>query len=136
MPAAEPEMGDIMEDRITTGLYLEATDLSVADYGRSRASVVLSSPGALRATWWTNAHRDRTDLPRTLPEFSTLGVYEVDRSFVPPASPPDIRGHLYHHYRRPGQGSLTGLPTNGILLVWISPKHPEGAQDLRDWADF
>ena len=31
---------------------------------------------------------------------------------------------------------LTGRPTIGLSLVLISPKEPERAQELRDWADF
>ena len=31
---------------------------------------------------------------------------------------------------------MTGRPTIGLSLVLISPKEPERAQELRDWADF
>jgi hypothetical protein len=31
---------------------------------------------------------------------------------------------------------LTGRPTTGLLLVWISPREPADSQRLRDWADF
>ena len=31
---------------------------------------------------------------------------------------------------------LTGRPTIGLSLVLISPKEPERAPELRDWADF
>jgi hypothetical protein len=31
---------------------------------------------------------------------------------------------------------LSGRPTIGLSLVLISPKQPDGAQALRDWADF
>ena len=31
---------------------------------------------------------------------------------------------------------LTGRATIGLSLVLISPKEPERAQELRDWADF
>jgi hypothetical protein len=39
-------------------------------------------------------------------------------------------------YPRPSQGSCSGERTTGILLVLISAKHAESAQDLRDWGDF
>ena len=39
-------------------------------------------------------------------------------------------------YPRPSQGSCSGERTTGILLVLISPKDANGAQALRDWADF
>src|SRR5207247_7141544 len=65
-----------------------------------------------------------------------LGVYEVDDSFRPPEAPAGITGHHFRHYRRPGQGVITGRPTIGLSLVLISPKEPDRAQELRDWADF
>jgi hypothetical protein len=39
-------------------------------------------------------------------------------------------------YPRPSQGSCSGERTTGILLVLISAKQRESAQDLRDWGDF
>ncbi|MDQ1466611.1 MAG: hypothetical protein QOH10_1026 [Actinomycetota bacterium] len=125
-----------MEDRITSGLYLEMSDLGAAEYEAHRVPVVLGLPTVERATWWRNVHRDRTDLPRVLPEFDLLGVYEVVSGFTPPATPPGITGYHYLHYRRPGQGIVTGRPTIGLSLVLISPKDPARAQELRDWADF
>jgi len=125
-----------VEDRTDAGLYLEMTDGPVAAYADGRVPEVLAVPGALRATWWENCVRDRDDLPRRLPEFSHLGVYEVDATFVPPATPDAISGHHFVRTGRPGQGRLTGRPTIGLSLVLISPRSPEGAQPLRDWADF
>ena len=81
-------------------------------------------------------HRDRDDLPRVLPEFDHLGVYEVDEPFAPPATPPDVTGHHFRRTPRPGQGVITGNPTIGLSLVLISPKDPDRAQELRDWGDF
>jgi hypothetical protein len=125
-----------MEDRITPGLYLEMTDQPLADYARDRVPAVLAGRGAQRATWWRNVNRDRTDLPPVLPEFDHLGVYEVDDTFVAPPTPEAITGHHFRHYRRPGQGIVTGRPTVGLSLVLISPKDETRAQELRDWADF
>src|SRR5207237_1379760 len=83
--------------------YLEMTDTGAADYSRDRVPVVLDA-GAARATWWENVNRDRTDLPRKLPEFSLLGVYEVDRAFTPPAASDDLLGtHLFDRTTRPRQ---------------------------------
>ena len=42
----------------------------------------------------------------------------------------------FRSYPRPAQGSLSGRPTIGLSLVLISPRRPEQAQALRDWADF
>ncbi len=125
-----------MEDRITAGLYLEMTDLALDRYASTRVPEVLAQPGGQRATWWRNVQRGRTDLPPVLPEFDHLGVYEVDDGFVAPSPPAGISGHHFRHYRRPGQGIVTGRPTVGLSLVLISPKDPARAQELRDWADF
>ena len=125
-----------MEDRITPGLYLEMTDQPVDAYVRDRVPEVLARAGAQRATWWRNVKRDRTDLPAVLPEFDHLGVYEVDDTFRAPSTPTGIIGHHFRHYRRPGQGIVTGRPTVGLSLVLISPKDEARAQELRDWADF
>ncbi len=80
--------------------------------------------------------RARTDLPRKLPEFSHLGVYEVDDTFRAPPVPDGVTGHHFRRTGRPGQGRLTAKPTIGLSLVLISPRSPEGARSLRDWADF
>jgi hypothetical protein len=126
-----------MEDRLTPALYLEMTDAPASRYARDRVPTVLDVPGARRATWWENVNRNRSDLPRKLPEFALLGVYEVDDSFVPPAPAGDVSdAHLFHRTPRPGQGSLTGRPTVGLSLVLVSPRSADGAQALRDWADF
>jgi hypothetical protein len=125
-----------VEDRDTAGLYLEMTDVDGDDYARTRVDDVLRRGGAERATWWENACRDRSDLPRKLPEFSLLGVYEVTGGFTAPAAPDGITGHHFRRTARPGQGRLTGSPTVGLMLVLISPRRPEQAQALRDWADF
>ena len=125
-----------MEDRRTPGLYLEMTDRALDAYARDRVTTLLAHPGVQRATWWRNVHRDRDDLPRVLPEFDHLGVYEVDDAFVPPEVPDDIAGYHFRRTARPGQGVLTGNPTIGLSLVLISPKDPSRAQELRDWGDF
>jgi len=117
-------------------LYLEMTDLAPDQYVAERVPTVVAGPGVSRATWWENVQRDRADLPRVLPEFGLLGVYEVDDRFVPPACPAGVTGFHYRRTPRPGQGRLTGRPTVGLSLVLISPTEPEAAQALRDWADF
>jgi hypothetical protein len=125
-----------VEDRHTAGLYLEMTDRPVDAYVAERVPAVLGLPAAERATWWRNVHRDRDDLPRVLPEFDHLAVYEVGDAFTAPTTPDGVSGHHFRRYRRPGQGTLSGRPTIGLSLVLISPKQPEQAQELRDWADF
>jgi hypothetical protein len=125
-----------MEDRVTPGLYLEMTDVDASRYAAERVPEVRAHPGVTRATWWENVRRDRDDLPRALPEFGRLGVYEVEDGFTPPATPDAIRGHHFVRTPRPGQGRLTGRPTIGLSLVLISPRAPAQAQALRDWGDF
>jgi hypothetical protein len=125
-----------MEDRLTPGLYLEMTDMPVDRYVADRVPTVLDHLGVERATWWENVNRDRTDLPRKLPEFGLLGVYEIDDDFVAPDPAEGVAGHHFRRFPRPGQGRLTGRPTIGLSLVLISPRQPEQAQALRDWADF
>ena len=126
-----------MEDRITPCLYLELTDREAGRYADERVPEVLARPGVTRATWWTNCVPFRTDLPRTIPEFHTLGVYEADAGFRPPDDVPgDVTGLHFLHYRRPGQGTISDRPTLGLELVLISPRTPSEAQALRDWGDF
>jgi hypothetical protein len=121
---------------MTPGLYLEMSEASGDEYAETRVPDVLAHGSVARATWWENACRDRTDLPRKLPEFSLLGVYEVGGAFTAPSTPDMITGHHFVRTSRPGQGCLTGRPTLGLMLVLISPRRPEQAQALRDWADF
>ena len=125
-----------MEDRLVAGLYLEMTDRPIDEYVSGRVPEVLALPDVERATWWENVNRDRNDLPRVLPEFSHLGVYEVGADFRAPATPTDVTGHHFRRYPRPGQGRVTGKPTIGLSLVLISPRSPDQAQALRDWGDF
>jgi len=125
-----------VEDRHPAGLYLEMTEMPLDTYVAERVPTVLARPGVERATWWRNVHRDRTDLPRVLPEFDHLGVFEVADEFRTPPPSSGISAHHFRRYRRPGQGVLTGRPTVGLSLVLISPEDPARAQELRDWADF
>jgi hypothetical protein len=113
---------------LTAGLYLEPSNVLPAGWESERAAL----PGVERVTRWENAHRDRSDLPRHIPEFDLLGLCEVDETFRPP--PGD--GYHFRRYPRPGQGILTGEETTGLLVVLIAPRRSEDAQALRDWADF
>jgi hypothetical protein len=125
-----------VEDRETPSLYLEMCDTPSDDYAAARVGEMLAVGNVARATWWENACRDRADLPRKLPEFSLLSVYEVGDGFAAPPTPDGIAGHHFRRTPRPAQGRLTGRPTLGLMLVLISPRRPEQAQALRDWADF
>jgi hypothetical protein len=125
-----------VEDRRTPGLYLELTSWDPERYADERVDEVLDHVSVSRATWWANQHRDRDDVPCRMDDFDVLGVYEVDVAFEPASVPGGITGLHYVATPRPGQGVLCGDQTTGLLLVLISPKTPDRAQDLRDWGDF
>jgi hypothetical protein len=125
-----------MEDRQSHGLYLEMADAAPEAYAEVRVAGLLARPGVLHASWWRNCRPGRSDLPRRLPEFSALGVYEVEAAFTPPRTPAGIRAHHFVRTARPGQGTLSGSPTLGLELVLVSTKTLEGAAAFRDWADF
>jgi len=125
-----------MEDRITPGLYLELGDLDPADYASSRAPELLARPGVDRVTWWETIIPGRAELPMAVPDGTLLGVAETNDAFVAPEAPAGTTARHFRRYPRPSQGILTGRPTTGLLVVWISPTAPELAQPLRDWADF
>jgi len=115
------------------------TDRSADDYAAERVPEVLALEGAQRASWWANCVPNRSDLPRTMPEFTVLGLYEADERFLMhdhSDRPDDITGLCFEHYRRPGQGTIAAGPSLGLELVLISPRSPEEAQALRDWGDF
>ncbi|HEX7521593.1 MAG TPA: hypothetical protein VF441_05975 [Acidimicrobiia bacterium] len=125
-----------MEDRITPGLYLEMCDHTPTEYAATRVPEVLTLDRVERATWWENTSPGRTDLPRRIPEFTLLGVYETDPDFGPPTTPTGVTGYHFRHFPRPGQGRLCDRPTLGLLFVLISPREPAQAAALRDWSDF
>lgn len=125
-----------MEDRRTPGLWLELTRWGAARYAAERVPEVQAAGGVTRSTWWANQHRDRDDVPRRIEEFDLLGVHELDAGFSPPAVPEGVTGLHFAATPRPGQGTLGGDATNGLLLVLISPRTPEEGQALRDWGDF
>ena len=127
-----------MEDRQPTGLWLEmwpADESSV----RQRAGV-LRDAGLGPVHWFANCRRDRDDLPRRLDEFDLLVVAECEAADVEAAYATlpagDGRTLGFRRYPRASQGALSPHPTAGLLLVLISPKTPDQAQALRDWADF
>ena len=117
-----------MEGRRPVELRLEMSDLDPDEYRERRRL-----GGAERITVFVNQRRGRRDLPRTIPEFDTLGVVE-GRGAGP--APEGVRMLRMVRTPRPGQGFSTGEPTNGIQLVLISPKAPSGERSLRDWGDF
>lgn len=124
-----------MEDRVTPILQLERCDLAPERWLAERGPALLACAGVERVSAWTNCAPGRTDLPRTLPEFGTLGVVEAQAPFAAPPPPAGIAVDRFRQVR-PGQGVLTGRPTRGLELVLISPRSEAGAQALRDWADF
>ena len=93
--------------------------------------------GVERVTWWANDCFERTDLPMKIRDGRSLLVVEADDGYEPTAGPPGTsQSHCFRRHPRPSQGILTGGPTLGLMIVWISPRTPELAQTLRDWGDF
>ncbi|MFL6206094.1 MAG: hypothetical protein ACJ739_12170 [Acidimicrobiales bacterium] len=124
-----------MEDRITAFLYVELSSQPASKYAAERIPHVCALPGVERASWWSDCVPGRRDLPRRLDDAATLGLYECARQVdaVPPA--PGVRG-IHLRQVRPGQGILGAGPTLGLEVVLISPRRPERARELRDWADL
>ena len=124
-----------MDDRLTPELWFELGDAS-PDEAAARAADLVAGPGVDRVTWWRNVVPDRTDLPRTLAEFTTLVIAEPGDGFEPPAVPPGVRTLRWRRTARPGQGTISDETTNGLSVVMISPRTEEGAVDLRAWGDL
>jgi hypothetical protein len=125
-----------VEDRCTTVLYLELGDATPEDC-EARSDELARREGADRVTWWENCARGRTDLPMRVRDGRTLVVVEARHGFEPTPPPPDVsEAHTFRRHPRPSQGVLTGTPTLGLLIVWISPRTPDVSRALRDWGDF
>src|SRR5262249_23248631 len=90
-------------------------------YTAERPPDVLARPGVSRAAWWDVVRRDGRGLPRVLPEFPHVAVYEVESGFLAPDPIPAVLTGAHHFVRtpRPGQGTLSGRPTIGLSLVLI-----------------
>jgi hypothetical protein len=101
--------------------------------GTLAAPTLVLDPSGNGTTRWEDCNPGRTDIPRRLPEIPVLGITPLDADADASAAG---SGWCFRRTPRPGQGRITGETTNGLLLVLISPKHPEGGQALRDWADF
>jgi len=125
-----------MEDRTSAGLYLEMTTTAPDAYRAERQAVVSAREGVGIGTLWRNQRPNRDDYPRTIPEFDTLAIYEVDATFDPPTCEGNVRGHHFARTPRPAQGILGAGPTLGLELVLVSPTTPDVKQELRDWADL
>ena len=65
-----------------------------------------------------------------------LVVAELDEDGAVPALRPDSTAFSFRRHPRPSQGILTGRPTTGLLVVWISPRTTDLVTSLRDWGDF
>jgi hypothetical protein len=125
-----------VEDRCSALLYLELGD-ATPDECEARAYELADARSVERVTWWENCVPDRTDLPRRVRDGAMLLVVEADEAFEPPLAPPSAsEAHSFLRAPRPSQGSLTGRPTLGLLVVWIGPRSPDVSGSLRDWGDF
>jgi hypothetical protein len=125
-----------VEDRCSGVVHLELGD-ATPDACAARADALVGAPGVGRVTWWQNCALGRTDLPMHVRDGATLVMVEADDGFaVPEPIPGTSEAHCFRRHPRPSQGVLTGGPTLGLLIVWITPRAPELASSLRDWGDF
>ncbi len=121
-----------MEDRQPSRLHLEL--VREPDQVDARAAAV-EAAGWVVSVWEPATTKDDDGLPRRLPRCDAVVIGEGDGGVVEPPSAATTVVPLVR-YPRPSQGSCSGERTTGILLVLISPKQQESAQELRDWADF
>jgi hypothetical protein len=103
------------------------------DFVDARAGAVEAA--GWKVSIWEPATTTDDDLPRTLPRCDGVVIGEGDGGTVRAPSPATTVVPLVR-YPRPSQGSCSGERTTGILLVLISAKQREFAQELRDWGDF
>jgi hypothetical protein len=120
-----------MEGREPPRLHLEL--VRAPDQVDERAAVVEAA--GWRVSVWEPATTSDDDLPRTLPRCDGVVIGEGDGGRVDAPSSSSTVVPLVR-YPRPSQGSCSGERTTGILLVLISAKERESAQELRDWGDF
>jgi hypothetical protein len=120
-----------VEDRQPRRLHLEL--VRPPDGVDDRAAAIEAA--GWDVSLWDPATTQDDGLPRTLSPSDAVVIGEGDGGIVEPASPASTTVSLVR-YPRPAQGCCSGERTTGILLVLISPKHPESAQELRDWGDF
>jgi hypothetical protein len=124
-----------MEDRQTPRLYLELGD-GAMESGARRGAELTGHAGVRRVSWWENCAPGRTDLPMRVTDGAMLWVAELEFGSSAPHQQPGTTAHCFRRHSRPSQGILTGRPTTGLLVVWISPREPDLATGLRDWGDF
>jgi hypothetical protein len=71
-----------------------------------------------------------------VPDGTLLVVAELDDGAADLTPRSGSTAICFRRHPRPSQGILTGRPTTGLLVVWITPREPEDADRLRDWGDF
>jgi len=121
---------------MTAGLYLELGDVDPEAYAARRAPDLLARAGVERVSWWANNVPGRDELPMAVVDGALLGVAEVTGDFVAPEALAGTTAQHFRRFPRPSQGILSGEPTTGLLVVWLSPQSAEQAQAVRDWGDF
>ena len=118
---------------MTAGLYLELGDVDPEAYAARRAPELLARAGVERVSWWANNVPGRDELPMAVVDGALLGVAEVTGDFVAPEALAGTTAQHFRRFPRPSQGILSGEPTTGLLVVWLSPQSAEQAQAVRDW---
>jgi hypothetical protein len=119
-----------VEDRQPAGLWLELVRSEPGERAEELAGV------GLRVSAW-RADPYPEHLPRRIDEAPWLLVGESATAYDSlPVVPETSTAMPMVRYPRPSQGICTGEPTLGLLLVLITPRSDEQAQELRDWGDF
>jgi hypothetical protein len=130
-----------MEDRLNSGLMLVMIDESSKVSQGDLQAQFDDTPGIGQVSWWRNVCPQRTDWLadlRTIDEFHTMAVCELQGVINPAIAPAGARSFIFRRYPRPSQGCMR-LPTLGLALILVSPKDladSASSQSLRDWADF
>jgi len=130
-----------MEDRLDSGLMLVLLDDASSVSQAELHAQLTATPGIGEVSWWRNVCPTRTDWLaelRTIDEFHTMAVAELEGEIDPRIAPEGARSIIFRRYPRPSQGVMR-LPTLGLALILVSPKDLTDAassQSLRDWADF
>jgi hypothetical protein len=71
-----------------------------------------------------------------VPDGTLLVIAEMGDDAETLTHPPASTAVGFRRHPRPSQGILSGRPTTGLLVVWITPRAPDLATQLRDWGDF
>ena len=126
-----------VEDRHTPGLYLEMTEAAARRVHGRRVPEVLGTAGRRAGHLVAQrAPRPRRPPARAARVRPSRASTRSPTSSTPRTRPPASPATTFAGTAGPARACSPAGPTIGLSLVLISPKEPERAQELRDWADF